>query len=201
MSSHALRARSLRNASRRSAVAVPIVAVGLLAAACGSSSGKSNTASAGQLAASSSAAASASTGAAPAAVQTHDGPLGTYLTDSAGRTLYMFASDTATSSSCTSACANVWPPLTATGSPTAGGNVMGTLTTITRSDGTKQVVYAGHPLYYFKGDSAAGATKGQGSNGFGAKWWVLSASGQPIESSGGAAAPSASPSKAGGGWA
>ena len=47
-------------------------------------------------------------------------------------------------------------------------------------DGTKQVTYAGHPLYYFAGDSGAGQTNGQGVDGFGALWWLVAPSGQKI---------------------
>ena len=54
------------------------------------------------------------------------------------------------------------------------------LATITRSDGSKQVAYGGHPLYYFAGDSATGDTNGEGVDGFGAKWWVVSPSGASI---------------------
>jgi len=68
------------------------------------------------------------------------------------------------------------------------------LGTITRTDGTKQVTYDGHPLYTFQLDTAAGDTKGQGSNNFGAKWWLLAPSGQPITSTSGgsSSAPSSS---------
>ena len=78
-----------------------------------------------------------------------------------------------------------------------------------RSDGTKQVTYDGHPLYYFVGDSAAGQTNGQASDNFGAKWWLVASSGAKITASDTAAAanapaPSASAtsgsSNAGGGW-
>jgi hypothetical protein len=73
------------------------------------------------------------------------------------------------------------------------------LTTITRSDGTKQVVYAGHPLYYYKLDTAAGQTNGQGSDNFGAMWWLLAPSGQPITSSS-SSSSSSSAGGGGGGW-
>ncbi|HEY7969617.1 MAG TPA: hypothetical protein VID95_06435, partial [Candidatus Limnocylindrales bacterium] len=54
-----------------------------------------------------------------------------------------------------------WPALTlASGTPTKGDGVTGDLTVITRDDGTKQVTYNGQPLYYFAGDTAAGATNG-----------------------------------------
>ena len=53
---------------------------------------------------------------------------------------------------------------------------------MTRRDGTTEVTYHGHPLYTFAGDSAPGQTTGQGSDDFGAEWYVLSAAGTPIES-------------------
>jgi hypothetical protein len=75
---------------------------------------------------------------------------------------------------------------------------------ITRSDGTKQVTYDGHALYYYSGDTAAGQTNGQGIDGFGAKWWLVAPAGTAITTAAGAgSAPTSSPtaSKAGGGWA
>jgi predicted lipoprotein with Yx(FWY)xxD motif len=53
--------------------------------------------------------------------------------------------------------------------------------TIKRADGTREVTYAGHPLYYFAGDSAAKQTNGQGSDSFGSPWWVVSPAGQAIQ--------------------
>jgi predicted lipoprotein with Yx(FWY)xxD motif len=138
-----------------------------------------------------------------------------FLTDSSGRALYLWTPDTMTKSMCSGACATAWPPLTAKGAPTAGtGATASDLGTISRSDGTKQVTYAGHPLYYFAGDTAAGQTNGEGSNGFGAPWYVVAPSGQQITSLSAAAAPASSApstapssapstssgSNAGGGW-
>jgi predicted lipoprotein with Yx(FWY)xxD motif len=83
---------------------------------------------------------------------------------------------------CSGPCAQVWPPLTTNGKPTAGSGVTASkLTTITRSDGSTQVVYAGHPLYYVVGDTSAGATNGQGINNFGGLWWLLSPAGMAIQ--------------------
>ena len=53
------------------------------------------------------------------------------------------------------------PPLTVTGTPTAGPGVTGTLTTLERADGTTQVVIDGHPLYTFAADSKRGDTSGR----------------------------------------
>jgi hypothetical protein len=92
--------------------------------------------------------------------------------------------------------------LTVKGAPTAGvGATASDLGTISRSDGTKQVTYAGHPLYYFVGDKAAGQTSGEGSNGFGAPWYLVAPTGKQITSLTAASAPSSSSgSNAGGGW-
>src|SRR5262249_32781730 len=67
------------------------------------------------------------------------------VTNAQGFTLYSFAPDTATTSKCNGACAQIWPPVT--GPATAGQGVTGRLGTITRSDGSKQATYDGHPLY------------------------------------------------------
>jgi predicted lipoprotein with Yx(FWY)xxD motif len=91
---------------------------------------------------------------------------GMVLTGPNGMTLYTHAGDTATSSSCTGACATAWPPLKTTGQPTAGTGVTGRLGTLTRSDGTIQVTYAGLPLYYWQGDTKAGDVTGNGVEGF-----------------------------------
>ena len=88
--------------------------------------------------------------------------------------MYLWVKDTGDASQCSGACAGAWPPVPATGSVTAGGSAVASdLGTITRSDGTKQVTYDGHPLYYFSGDSGSGTATGQGSDGFGAKWWLV----------------------------
>jgi predicted lipoprotein with Yx(FWY)xxD motif len=192
---------------RGARIAVPIATfatVALVAAACGSSSSSSTTpAAAGSStapstapsAAPSSAAGSSATGG--VTVEAHKGSLGTYLTDASGKSLYLFASDTSTMSTCSGACATAWPPLTTTSAATAGSGVTATdLGTLSRSGGTKQVTFNGHPLYYFEGDTAAGQTNGQGSSAFGAKWWLVTPAGQALE----AAAPAASQAPAGGGY-
>jgi predicted lipoprotein with Yx(FWY)xxD motif len=91
---------------------------------------------------------------------------GMVLTGPNGMTLYTHAGDSATSSTCVGACATAWPPLTSTGQPTAGPGVTGKLGTLTRSDGTTQVTYAGLPLYYWQGDTKAGDVTGNGVEGF-----------------------------------
>jgi hypothetical protein len=92
--------------------------------------------------------------------------------------------DTGDMSNCTGACAGAWPPVTTTGTATAAGGAKASdIGTITRSDGTKQVTYDGHPLYYFSGDSGPGTATGQGSDGFGAKWWLVAPTGSDVTAS------------------
>jgi predicted lipoprotein with Yx(FWY)xxD motif len=106
---------------------------------------------------------------------------GSVVVDSQGRTLYMFGKDTGGKSSCSGACATDWPPAETSGKPAAGTGVTGgKLTTTMRSDGTRQIVYAGHPLYRFSGDSSAGDAKGQGLNVHGGVWYVVSPAGAAI---------------------
>jgi predicted lipoprotein with Yx(FWY)xxD motif len=107
--------------------------------------------------------------------------LGQILVDESGMTVYLFVADTGTASTCYTACATIWPPVLTTGAPQAGTGVTASLLgTTTRTDGKVEVTYAGHPLYYFIQDKAAGDAKGQAINGFGGLWWVLSPAGAAI---------------------
>ena len=88
-------------------------------------------------------------------------------------------------SACSGACAAYWPPLLATGKPIAGpGAKPSLLGTIRRGDGTKQVTYAGHPLYRFVLDTKPGQTRGEGLQDFGAGWDALTPAGAKIEKKG-----------------
>jgi len=117
-----------------------------------------------------------------ASVDFADSGLGKILVDGNDRTLYLFEADEGTRSACDGACAKVWPPLSSAGRPTAGPGVAALkLGTAKRGDGTVGVTYNGHPLYTFAGDSSAGQATGQGSDDFGAEWYVLSAAGQAID--------------------
>ena len=97
----------------------------------------------------------------------------------ARETVYMFESDTPTRSTCSGACAAVWPPVTG-GAHAGGGALAADLGTITRADGTKQVTYKGHPLYYFIADHKPGDITGQDIDAFGGPWYVISPSGKQI---------------------
>jgi predicted lipoprotein with Yx(FWY)xxD motif len=108
--------------------------------------------------------------------------LGRILVGENGRTLYLFEKDKTPKSTCNGACASVWTPFTTTGTPKAGAGVdSAKLVTSKRSDGKSQVVYAGHPLYYYAPDTKAGDTTGQKLDQFGAEWYVVSPAGQKVE--------------------
>jgi predicted lipoprotein with Yx(FWY)xxD motif len=108
-------------------------------------------------------------------------PLGHVLTDAHGRTLYLFGADRAAKSTCYAQCAAAWPPYLTTGRPLAHAGVkQSLLTTAKRKDGRLQVVYKGHPLYFFGGDQARGATNGQNVSAFGAKWAAVTAAGKAV---------------------
>jgi len=179
------------------------VAVALLAAACGSSATTSNNA---QSTAGSAATSSPSSSASGNMIKTSTSSRGAFLTDGSGRAVYDFLADSKNKSACSGACAAAWPPVVVTGQPTAGGGVTASgLSTITRSDGTKQVTYEGRPLYYYAGDTGPGMANGQGLNGFGHLWWLLTPTGASLTGSvtvsggsGGGTAPSTSPSSGGG---
>jgi predicted lipoprotein with Yx(FWY)xxD motif len=131
-----------------------------------------------------------SASAAPSATQAPTGAsvaaratgLGQILVDSRGLSLYLFEADRGTTSACYGACAQYWPPLLTHGSPFSTGNIAASLLgTASRMDGTTQVTFAGHPLYFYAGDRKPGDTTGEGINAFGGGWDVLSPNGSKIE--------------------
>lgn len=124
------------------------------------------------------------------ALMTGQSTLGTIVVNGQGFTAYVFDHDTANSgvSTCSGACQSLWPPITsATPTPVVTG-ITGTVATITRSDGAKQVTINGLPLYTYTPDTKPGDDTGQG---FGGIWWVVGANGSKITAQ---ATPSTSPS-------
>ena len=108
-------------------------------------------------------------------------PLGSVLADARGRTLYLFAKDKHGRSSCYGACAAYWPPLLSSAKPRPGRGVRASLLGLAkRTDGKRQVTYAGHPLYRFSGDTKAGETTGEGLTDFGGAWDAIAASGRAV---------------------
>ncbi|MFA1541772.1 COG4315 family predicted lipoprotein [Actinomadura monticuli] len=173
--------RAPRRGPRASAAVVAVAA--LAVAGCGG--GSSNKA------ASTSPAPASSTPSGAAGAQSIKtatvGNLGPVLVDGQGRTLYLFEKDKNGMSSCTGSCAAVWPPVDTSAKPTARpGADAAKLSTTKRPDGSMQVTYAGHPVYYYAPDGTTpGNAQGEGLNQFGAAWYVLSASGGKVVPKGG----------------
>ena len=88
--------------------------------------------------------------------------LGTFLTDTSGKTLYYFSKDTTGTSACTGTCLANWPAFYASSVVAPSLLKASDFGTVTRADGTMQSSYMGRPLYYFGGDSGPGMTKGEG---------------------------------------
>lgn len=103
-----------------------------------------------------------------------------YLTDSEGRSVYIYLRDGPNSSTCTDACEVNWPPVLVTGELTAGPGVLVSLmSTLERADGTAQLVYNGWPLYYYAHDSGPGEAHG---HRLGEVFYLISTSGSRVHS-------------------
>jgi predicted lipoprotein with Yx(FWY)xxD motif len=171
-------------------------AAALVLAACGSSPSNSN----GSAAASSTPSVTSSASASPASGTTlkftmiHGKKV---LTNSQGMVLYWFAPDTSTKSHCGATCLKYWPLVR--GPATAGTGIHGALTVIT-TDGVKQVVYRGHPLYTYVADTSAGMDKGNGLNASGGLWWAMTASGAKLHAASSTSTSSTSGSTGGMGY-
>jgi predicted lipoprotein with Yx(FWY)xxD motif len=150
---------------------VGFAGLAVAAAACGgSSSGGGNTQTVGT-------GSGGSTTAPASDLQTHSGPDGKFMTDDQGRTVYIFSKDTSSTSTCSGSCATEWPAYMENGS---------------------QVVFKGHPLYFFANDTSAGDMNGQGLDDFGGLWTAVTPGGTALSAS----QPSSSPSSSGSsdGW-
>jgi predicted lipoprotein with Yx(FWY)xxD motif len=172
--------------------AAALAALALTVSACASSSSSTATTSSTPAAAGSGAAAGGTT------LDVHTMSGQQVVTNSKGFTLYWFVPDTSTTSKCTGSCATFWPPVK--GPATAGSGVTGTLGTITRSDGTTQATYDGHPLYTFAGDTAPGQAKGNGKNLSGGLWYEMTVSGAKPAVGAAASASAAASTKGGYGY-
>jgi predicted lipoprotein with Yx(FWY)xxD motif len=156
--------------------AAGIAAVALTAAACSSASSSSTTPP-GAAGTSSTPAAASPAGSSSSGTAIDARAIGgkQVLTNAKGMTLYLFVPDTSTKSNCNGSCASYWPPVP--GPAMAGSGVTGKLGTITRSDGTTQATYNGHPLYTYVADTKPGQDKGNGLNISGGLWYVVPVAG------------------------
>ena len=110
----------------------------------------------------------------------HSSKYGRVLFTGQNRSIYLFARDHG-KSTCYGACAKAWPPVLTKGRPVAGPGVKASLLgTVRRKDGSKQVTYAGHPLYRFVKDTKAFQITCQNVSNFGAKWLVITPAGKAV---------------------
>ena len=169
----------------RLGAAAAIAGVTVLVAACGSTgAGSTGAGSTGGGSATVGSAAAPTASATPAAdklatISVASRPDGSHLVGTGGRAIYLWKGDTGSRSSCTGACAKGWPPVLAPGGVphAAGGVASSALGTINRGHGQQQVTYHGHPLYTFVEDAHSGTANGQGSDAFGARWFLVTAAG------------------------
>jgi predicted lipoprotein with Yx(FWY)xxD motif len=164
--------------ARGAAYGAAAVTLGLLAAACGSSSSGGSTSGA--------AVSPASGSGGTSTLRTESTSLGMVTAAPNGRTVYELVGDPASNSKCSSACEAIWPPV--------------------MSDG-KILKLHGHPLFTFAGDSAPGQTHGQDVTDTWGKWLALDSNGAAITaaatktaSTPTAAASTTAPASSGGGY-
>jgi predicted lipoprotein with Yx(FWY)xxD motif len=160
-------------------LALAALAFGIAAAGCGGSSSSAAAPASGTNASSGS---SGRYGYGGGSSSSSSSPLGTILVDQDGKTLYLFEADSMNKSNCSGGCLALWPAVMASGSATAGSGVSAGM--IGAATGSSQVTYAGHPLYWFSGDTAAGDTNGEGLTDFGGAWYAVSPAGKAVEEQG-----------------
>jgi predicted lipoprotein with Yx(FWY)xxD motif len=96
-----------------------------------------------------------------------------------GDAVYTFGPDKHGVSTCYGACAKAWPPVLTKGTPAvAAGLDRMLLGTTKRRDGTLQVTYNHHPLYFYSADMH-GKIMCQHVVMHGGLWLVLEANGKP----------------------
>jgi predicted lipoprotein with Yx(FWY)xxD motif len=106
---------------------------------------------------------------------------GNVLVDRRGRALYLFTRDRTPQSQCYRECAVRWPPFLTAGLPAAGSGAQANLLgTTRRRDGSTQVTYHGHPLYYYIGDHLPGQVLCQNVEEFGGTWYVVTRRGSAV---------------------
>lgn len=110
-------------------------------------------------------------------ITTGDSEFGTILFDDKGQAIYIWAVEESTTPECYGDCAEAWPPVLTDGAPQATGDVSNELLgTTKRTDGSTQVTYNGHPLYYYAHEKP-GEVKCHNISTHGGLWWVIQPNG------------------------
>jgi predicted lipoprotein with Yx(FWY)xxD motif len=110
-------------------------------------------------------------------IKSGDSEFGTMLFNNEGQAIYIWEVEESSKAECYGDCAVAWPPVLTDGTPQASGSVKSELLgTTTRTDGTTQVTYNGHPLYYYANEKV-GEVKCHNISTHGGLWWVIQPSG------------------------
>ncbi|MGH2984376.1 MAG: COG4315 family predicted lipoprotein [Solirubrobacterales bacterium] len=165
---------------------IATVAAGLLIAGCGDDDDDSESAAGGTSATTEVAAptttappSGAGTGAGTT-IKTADSQYGDVLFGGDDQAIYYFDKESGSKSECNGACAEAWPPVLTEGAPEAGaGAEAGLLGTTQRDDGTTQVTYDGHPLYYYAHEGP-GVVECHNVEEFGGLWLAVQGNGQQV---------------------
>ena len=113
----------------------------------------------------------------------HSSSFGNVLFDGRGFVLYAFTKDPRGRSACSGACAKAWPPYVVRSQVRAGAGVKASLLgTIRRANGSRQVTYAGRPLYFYVGDKKPRQILCQNVSEFGGLWLIVRPSGKLVRS-------------------
>lgn len=103
---------------------------------------------------------------------------GPILYDSDRQAIYIWQPEDSAKPRCYGECAIAWPPVLTDAAPVAKGDVAaGKLGTTRRGDGTTQVTYNGHPLYYYA-DERPGEVRCHNVATHGGLWWVIRPNGK-----------------------
>jgi predicted lipoprotein with Yx(FWY)xxD motif len=114
-------------------------------------------------------------------ITTGDSEFGTMLFDDKKQAIYIWEVEESEKAECYEDCAVAWPPVLTDGTPVASGSVKNELLgTTKRTDGTTQVTYNGHPLYYYAHEKA-GEVKCHNISTHGGLWWVIQPNGVRAE--------------------
>ncbi len=110
-------------------------------------------------------------------IKTGDSEYGSMLFDSRGQAIYIWELEESQTAECYGDCANAWPPVLTNGAPVASADINSKLLgTTKRTDGTTQVTYNGHPLYFYAHEKA-GEVKCHNTRTHGGLWWVIQSNG------------------------
>lgn len=110
-------------------------------------------------------------------ITTASSDFGEILFDGNQQAIYLFDKEASSTPECYDDCAAAWPPVLTAGAPVAAGGIDAALLgTTARTDGTTQVTYGGHPLYFYV-DEGPGEVKCHNVTGFGGLWLVITPTG------------------------